>query len=423
MSEEKRFRTKNGVELFTYENDALHGFFLSLFVRAGSLFETEETQGTAHFFEHVAIRNVNALHEGHLYELLDRYGLEFNATTYNEMIQFYVSGATENFAVGARILAEVLSPVILPKSEIDLERSRIKAEIREGDERNSMSGFTDGILYPDVSLRFPVIGTAKSVRGVTGKKLEEYRKKMLSPENIFFYATGNIREDGVFLLSQEVEKYDLIHGEKRRNIAHAPAQFGKRGGKVFVKNADFSLVRFNFDMDMTKVTEAETDLLYDILLGSYNSRFFIEMSEKRGLFYDVNGALERYINLGNFFFSFEVRQRDVTEAVKIAVDLLREAKTKLFPTDALCAAAYTVNAGMLYDDMRELNFTFAYDAHILESPYRTLSDRIAAYRKITPERIREVANLFFTRENCTVTVKGNKKKIQPEIIESIIAKL
>jgi hypothetical protein len=64
--EEKRI-TKNGVNIFGYRNPSLHGFFISLFLRAGSMYESERDNGITHFFEHISIRNVNRLMDGALY--------------------------------------------------------------------------------------------------------------------------------------------------------------------------------------------------------------------------------------------------------------------------------------------------------------------------------------------------------------------
>ena len=43
---------------------------------------------------------------GELYSTLDKYGIDFNATTYNELVQFYISGAKENFSVAAEIILQ-----------------------------------------------------------------------------------------------------------------------------------------------------------------------------------------------------------------------------------------------------------------------------------------------------------------------------
>ena len=90
---EQSCKAKNGVSVYCYKNPDLHGFFISLFLKGGSMYEEDKDSGITHFLEHVLVRNVNCLYEGRLYSELDRYGLEFNASTYAEMVQFFVSGS------------------------------------------------------------------------------------------------------------------------------------------------------------------------------------------------------------------------------------------------------------------------------------------------------------------------------------------
>ena len=418
MFREQKRTTNNGVEIYDYRNPGVHGFYISLFLRAGSIHEPH--QGITHFLEHAAIRNVNEVMGGSLYSILDRHGIEFNASTFSEMVQFYVSGACENFDLAAEIIARVLSPIILGAKDIATERDRIKAEIRESDDRTSLSTFSNNIVYEGTSLANLITGTLGSVEKINGRRLEEYRKSVMTPEGIFFYVTGNYTEDNLKKLSSEIEKYSLNPGQKQENVAPVPESFGKRKENVHIKNADFTMLRFSFDMDMSRLGVAETDLLYDMLLCGYNSRFFIEMSERRGLFYDINGSCERYSNIGSFVFSYEVRGGSIYDAVETTVQLLREYKSTDPTTDEMMKAGYVTNAYLLYDNPRETNFTFAYDNHIMSEGYDSITARAERYERVTPERLRQVAEILFTRENLTLAIKGNKKKIDLDKIREIL---
>lgn len=413
--------TQNGIDIYEYRNPSLHGFFISLFVRAGSMYESESENGITHFLEHISIRNVNRLMDGRLYSELDRCGVEFNASTYSEMVQFYVCGASKNFSFGADIITKLFSPIILPKDEIDTERRRIKAEIREGDDKNSLLTFTNGIVHSGTSLSRSIIGTATGVNKITAKRLEEYRKRIFTSDNVFFYVTGNFTDEDIKRLSFLIERYSILPSDMpRKNIAPCTHEHFHRTPRIHVKSADFTSVRFTFDIDMSKVTVPETDLIYDMLLSGYNSRFFIEMSELRGLFYDISGAVERYRNIGELYFTYEVKNRDLNEAVKMTVNILNEFKNSLHDNSKLMKSAYVDNADMLYDDAREFNFTMAYDNHIMNLAYPSLERRKAAYDEVSAEDIRRAACEIFRHQNLTLTVKGNKKKINDKDIEKII---
>ena len=421
MFKEQKRTTKNGVVIYDYKNPGVNGFYISLFLRAGSM--TEPHSGITHFLEHAAIRNVNAVMDGRLYSTLDRQGIEFNASTFSEMVQFYVSGACDNFDLSAEIIARLLSPIVLSAKDISTERDRIKAEIRESDDKTSLSTFSNNIVHEGTSLAELITGTLGSVDRINRTRLEEYRKSVMTSSGMFFYVTGNYTDENLSRLAREIEKYSVESGEMRENIAPVCQGFCNRPRAAYLKNADFTMLRFTFDIDMSRVSVAETDLLYDMLLCGYNSRFFIEMSERRGLFYDINGSCERYKNIGSLVFSYEVRGGSIYEAVETTVNLLREYKERVPDEDEMMKAGYVTNAGLLYDNPRELNFTFAYDNHIMDEGYRDISERAARYERVTPERLRRVASILFVKSNLTLAIKGNRKKIDLDRIEEILGGL
>ncbi len=421
MEKEKTLVCKNGIEIHSYKNPLLHGFYISLFLRAGSMYEEVGELGMTHFLEHSLIRNVNSLMGGGLYPLLDEKGLEFNASTYSEMVQFYVSGASTNFSSGAELISKIISPLRISVSDFIAERERIRAEIRESDDRTSLSAFAGKIVYEDTSLSRPILGTLGDVSKITLLKLEKYREKVFSRENVFLYVTGSFTDGDIEYLKALVGKRNLREEKKRENIAPVPNGFCKREPLLHLKNADFTMLRFNFDMDMSRLTPGADDLLYDILLGGYNSRFFIEMSEKKGLFYDLTGAVEKYRNIGSFTFSYEVRGGSVYEALEMTLAILNDIKKIPLAESALMKAGYVDNGKLLYDESRDLNFTFAYDRHIMNLPYSSIEERAKYYKSITPEQIRSTASEIFKPENLTLTMKGNKKKIDKERIDKMLS--
>ena len=417
--EEKRI-AKNGIPVFSYANSHSHGFFISMFLKAGCMYESEEENGITHFLEHAAIRNVNKLMQGNLYRELDRCGMEFNASTYSEMVQFYISGAEPHFRSAAQMISRLLSKIVLDRSELDAERDRIKAEIREVDDKSTLAFIANEEVWKDTALSRPITGTAASVSKITLSRLEKYRERIFSKENIFFYVTGNVNNDNLSYLCDLIGEYELTGYEIHRNEVILPKDFGKREKKIKIKNADFTKIRYSFDVDMSRVSCCELDLLYDAVLGGYSSDFFIELSEKRGLFYDLGGSVERYVGAGVFSFSYELRESKLYEAAAMTAELLRGYSERLRDPEKCMRAGYVDNAYMLLDDVRELCFTFAYDNHILGLGYSDIEERRRAYSEITPERLCEVAREVFRPENLTVTIKGNKKRIVLDKLQNII---
>lgn len=420
---EKSKKCKNGITVYHYPQPAAHSFYISLFVKMGSMYEEERLSGISHFIEHAVIRNVNAQMGGTLYPLLDKYGLEFNASTFAEMVQFYISGSPRAFRVAAEILARVLLPITLTAQDFEAERSRIRAEIREAQEKTSLLQFTLDNVFGEGSLARPITGTGGSVSRISRRALEEHRRAAFTPENTFVYLTGTYNDGDVDTLAAELEKYSLYSGETHDNLAPVSNSFGKRGATVAIKNADYCKVRFTFDLDMSRLTLPETDLVHAVLVGGYSSELFVEMSERRGIFYDIDGVCDRYKNVGILGFSFELREARLYEAVELVVELLQRLKNDILPSDKCMYATYVDNAPMLLDSPRELNFTLAYDNHVMDMGYPDLDARTRAYASVTPERIREICRIVFTPDNLTFTMKGNKKRVDTEKIREILLTL
>ena len=420
MSGEKTIVTSNGIKIHSYKVPTSHSFYLSLYLRVGSMYESSEESGITHFLEHALIRNVNSMMDGKLYTVLDQNGIAFNASTYSEMVQFYITGAPDSFRTCAEILTRLFSPIRLSSSEIRIERERIKAEIRESDDKSSLTSFSGGIVHDGTSLSRSILGTLGSVSRIGCTVLEGYRRRAFVADNLFVYLTGAFDDSDLATLSELLGGVELYEGEIHDNTAPVSRNFGKREPKIYVKNADFTMVRFSFDMDMSRIKAGVDDLIYDILLEGYSSPFFIEMSEKRGLFYDLTGGVEKYRNIGTFFFSFEVRSDKVVDSLRQALKVLSDFKSRTLSEEECMKASYTRNGMMLCDDVRDLNFTLAYDSHILDAPYRTVEERVRWYDAITPEMIREAAEIIFAPENMVVAVKGNKRKLDIPALESLI---
>jgi predicted Zn-dependent peptidase len=145
------------------------------------------------------------------------------------------------------------------------------------------------------------------------------------------------------------------------------------------------------------------------------------MSEKKGLFYDVSGTTDRYRNIGSFVFTFEVRPDKIYEAAECVIEILKSIKSTLLPEDECMKAGYVDNVKLLCDDVRELGFTMAYDNRVMGLGYSSPEARAKAYAAVTPGEIQKAANEIFKPENLTLTLKGNKRKIDTFRLENIIS--
>ena len=411
--EEKRM-TASGIPVYFYPNPALHGFCLSLYVRAGSLYERAEGNGETHFIEHMVFRNINFRMKGGLYPLLDRCGLSFNAETYKEFVQFYIVGAKEHFADAVTVFSHLFDPMVLPRDQIDPERMRIKSEIRESDEETSLDYFSDGIVWKDTSLARSILGRAGTLDRMGSNYLTDAAKRIFSRNNLFFYITGAVVPTDLDRFCAALSAPVEATVPDRDNTAPLPKDFGNRPREIFVKNSEETVVRFSFDFDPTRYSNAELMLLYDILFYGECGKVYRELSDKTGLIYSFDPCMERYRNVGVLHLKYEVRPANLYRSVEIVCEILRGLKAGLTDELDYVRPLYLDNSGLLFDNAEEFNWNRAYEVHILDCPYPDHAARSKAFAEVSPQRISQIAKEVFRTCNLTLALKGNKRQIKGE---------
>ncbi|MFT5698065.1 MAG: zinc protease [Desulforhopalus sp.] len=173
--------------------------FLSVF--AGSMEETDEQQGVAHFLEHMMFNGSTHFPPGTLIDYFQSIGMDFggdiNAYTGFEKTVYHLilpNGTKDELGIGCQVLADYASGALLLDSEIDRERGVIFSEKRSRDSishRNHLA-YTEfafkGTRYP---LRMP-IGKESVLKTANHDLLKEYYDSWYRPDNMVLVLVGDL---------------------------------------------------------------------------------------------------------------------------------------------------------------------------------------------------------------------------------------
>ncbi len=412
----------NGINIYSYLNSSLRSFCLSLYIRAGSIFETSSENGISHLFEHIVFRNIKRKYTN-FYDELAFHGVTFQGKTYKEFIQFEISGPSLEFEFGAEVLCSIFDEIELTKLDLEKEKKRIKAEIREEDERSSVDYYFNRLVWKDTEVEKTVLGYCNVLDSVSIKKLNEYRKRCFSKDNFFVYITGNVSERSIDCLKNKAGKLVIFQSEnKRTNTVSLNEDFFNRKVKANVSNGYWHYIKMGFDVD-AKLSDGAVDILYSVLFNYDKALVHNYLSEDNPIIYSYDSTHEQYDNVGNIHFKFEVDKTKLEDAVKIIVDLLNDVKAGNFNFESSLKAEMYYKE-MEFDDPSNLNWSGAYYNHILKA---NLGDPADKYHRrldgVKKEDVIHVAKEIFQTRNMTVAIKGNKKKINAENIEKIMKKL
>ncbi len=420
---EQKFHV-NGVNLYALTNENLNGFCISVYIRAGSIYENKNNNGITHLFEHTVFRNIKKKFGDEFYELLDLNGITFSGSTYKEFLCFTVEAPRFGFQFACEVICSIFDSLNPDIREYNAEKERIKLEIRETDEARSVNHFFSKTIWKETNGEKSVSGTLSVIDRISLNKLESFRKDILSGDNCFFYVTGNVDSENLSLLK---EKIGNIHFEQtsteRHNIIKQSDYFFNRQGFVKIKNSDYCSLHFGFDIDTQKYSGGIQDLIYKILFTGENSLLYQQLSENNPLIYSFNSKFEQYDNIGNIHFNFEISQDKITESIIRVVNVLCSLKQGRFNFEANLNSELA-NWVCNLDNPYELNWNLAYYNHILKTePIDYSRDKLGRFSTVTKENITDASKDIFRKDNLTLIIEGKKSKIQLTEILNILNRL
>lgn len=198
-------RLDNGMRYIIRPNGTPAGqAMVQFWVDAGSIAETDEELGYAHFIEHMAFNGSTRVSEGEMVRLLEREGLAFGADT-NASTSFDVTVYKLDLPrnepglldTALMLMRETASELTFTAEAVEREKGVILSERRVRD-TYAMRNLVDGLQFQYPGARFPdrlPIGTVETLQTATPEKLRALYQRLYRPENTAVIVVGEFDPD------------------------------------------------------------------------------------------------------------------------------------------------------------------------------------------------------------------------------------
>lgn len=279
----------------------------------GSRDETAETQGIAHFWEHMAFKGTRRRKTLDIISSLDAVGGELNAYTDKEKIAFYASVRNEYFERAVDLLSDITFYSIFPEKELEKERGVILEEMAmyydSPDE--ALQDEFEAVVYKNHPMGMNILGSVETVKSFRKKDFVSFFKNHIDTRRIVFSCVGNISLDVVERLARKyMDGFHAQHanGKRKKFTTYKPREEILRRT---VKQAKCAIGSDAYPI--RHENRIPLYLLVNILGGpGMNSRLNLSLREKYGFVYSVDAHYIPYSDTGMFavFFGTEPKQLD-----------------------------------------------------------------------------------------------------------------
>ncbi|MBF0444288.1 MAG: insulinase family protein [Magnetococcales bacterium] len=293
-------RLENGLIVATLPMPWLHEVNVTVLVRSGSRFESEEECGIAHFLEHMLFKGTKKTpNPTQFHALIESMAADMNAATGHESNTFWISLPQEQLKAGLAAFCEMFTNPVF--SDMETERKVILAEMRDeeneqGESTNS-SVLSGSKFWPNHPLSRSILGLPHIIQNLTKENLYDYMKRHYCGGNIAIAFCGPVQHEACEKLAAQ-NLGQLPKGRTLTPLPPPPMDSGPHWIGVNDQDAQFCLTlgfrTFGYNTDEYYKIVALRRLLDD----GFSSRLQANIREKQGLVYDVWAAYPAFFECG-----------------------------------------------------------------------------------------------------------------------------
>ncbi|KAL8243940.1 hypothetical protein R6Q59_010198 [Mikania micrantha] len=302
----------NGLTIATEHSPWAQTSTVGMWIDAGSRAETDKTNGTAHFLEHLAFKGTNNRTQHQLELEIENMGGHLNAYTSRENTVYYAKSFNSDVPKVVDILSDILQGSKFDSAAVERERDVILREQEEVDKQLEEVVFDHlhATAYMNQPLGRTILGPKENIQSITRQDLIDYINTNYTADRMVLVGAGGVPHEELVKLAEK--HFSGLKSQPPTSLAASIAAEQKRkpdfvGSEVRVR--DDTIPTANIAIAVEGVSWRDDDyftaLVTQAIVGNWdramgNSPY---LGSKLSTFVHAN-------NLANSFMSFSTSYSD-----------------------------------------------------------------------------------------------------------------
>ena len=191
-------KLKNGIPVLMDKIEGINSVTFGIFVKTGAKNELPGEEGISHLLEHMMFKGTKTKSAKDISEIIDNEGGIINAYTGKENTVYYVQMLSNRLKQGIEILTDMFLNSTFSEENLEKEKGVVIEEIRmyEDIPEETVHDQNTALVIDGVQGNI-ILGTEKSLRGITRDKLVNYFKDQYRVGNIVISIAGNFEYEDI----------------------------------------------------------------------------------------------------------------------------------------------------------------------------------------------------------------------------------
>ena len=396
----------NGIRVITERIPYASSVSIGIWVANGSRHERRESNGVAHFIEHLLFKGTERRSSLDIAREIDSVGGVLNAFTSREYVCYYAKVLDKFLPKAVDLLTDIFLHSTFDAEEIEKERRVVLQEI------NMMEDTPDDLIHDLFHQHFwkghplgmSILGDAESVTGLSRDAIVAYKNLMYRGDDIIVTAAGNLTHDQLIKLLEE-HLHSVETGNGR--VASAPPVYERR-----IELIEKDLEQIHVCLGLKGVQQSHPQrydafIMNAILGGSMSSRLFQEVREKSGLAYSVYSYIASHADAGSLVVYAGASPENSTELLEIMLREIGRFKSEPVPDLQLDGAREQLKGNLLLSlESSDNRMSRLAKNEIYFGTPLPLSEIMDGFDRVSSESIQSLAGEILDNSALTLVMLG-----------------
>jgi predicted Zn-dependent peptidase len=403
----------SGMKVIIREGRSINLAAVDIWVKAGSVNETAETNGVSHFVEHMIFKATQKYAPGQIDREIEGLGAELNGGTSRDYVHFYTTVASEYLSAALDALADAIMNAQFRPEDVEKERRVILDEIARAESnpmRRAAALFAQA-AFKSHPYRLPPTGTRESISKLTRDDLVNYYQARFTPANTCVSIAGEVsKADALEVAQKAFSGFERI-GPTAADPQPEPARVSAVSARFRLPSKQAYVI---LGYPAPPASELRDSCALDVILavlGDTNRGRIAAALTQQGLrFSEITAEFTAQRYPTTFSITVAVDPQDIDKAISVLVSEFRALAKNPAAAEELARAKRLVEGSDLFEQE-----TFSGQARSLG-----LYESIASYdlalkyggtvRSLTAEDVMSAASRYFGADNyCLVILEPEQK--------------
>ncbi len=398
----------NGLTAVVKESHRAPVVSVQVWVKAGSIYETDEEAGITHLIEHMIFKGTTKRGPGEMAREIESIGGTINAYTSLDYTVYHCTVPRQFLDTALDILSDALFHSTFDKNELEREKKVVLEEIRMREDRPStrLSRLLMSTSYKVFPYRRPVIGFPETVRSFSRDDILNYMKRRYRPTHMAVIVVGDV--DGTRTMARLKESFGVSEKMPPVNpeFPKEPAQKQPRiSWQAMDTEEGYLALTFSGLPDFNSEDTPALDVLAALLGNGESSRLVQSLKNRLQLVHQINALAFTPSGPGLFEITATLNPTNTNEVISQILQEIFRLQNEEVLEEELERAKIQVETGFVYgqETMEGEAQKLGLFQIMTNDPYRE-KRYLEQIREVTSQDIQRLARKYFRRKNINVSM-------------------